>query len=316
MVQFGGRVDAVSFLFGRRRGLPRIVSRVQVPMQRPDPDDPGTDLDEELVEDDEPELDIYFTLKGPKQGVTRTNDVEGAFFNHLTTNNYLRTAARWAIYRPNYNYAFPPKNDVDKARVARYFNLDPAFVATFTPNWNLLTILQYNQTTHDSYILAIIHNGHFPTELEQILHLMPEPGDPPNIQVFELCTYADHHNVPMSRFNIYWDEIFNTLQPRREHDFHRLEPYEFDDFIRSLQYMLLSYYLDHPLLYNRWGGHGYRAEDQPWYNIARHAAIDHNISRFGKSVDSYMRVYEDFQPNPGHHVLVQDIRSHEEDELI
>ena len=65
MVQFGGRVDAVSFLFGRRRGLPRIVSRVQ----RPDPDDPGTDLDEELVED-EPELDIYFTLKGPKQGVT------------------------------------------------------------------------------------------------------------------------------------------------------------------------------------------------------------------------------------------------------
>ena len=281
------------------------------------PEESDDDDDEELVEDG-PELDIYFTLMGNKAGIVPTEDRDTVFFIQDGVNAYLRTLAHWVYFCRDLSPRYPPKNDVDKARVTRYFELDQAFVDSFTPNWNLLTIMSLDQTTGEYYILAIIHNGHYPNELEQILHLMPEPGDPPNIQVFELCTYANHYHVPMSRLNIYWDDIYTTLQPHRERDFVRVEGDVFDGFIRSLQFMLLSYYIPDPnsniwIYMPAWFIGNQEIENEPWYNERKHEALDHNIRKFGYSIDSYMRCYRWQESYPGHYVLAENLICHSDD---
>ena len=220
-----------------------------------------------------------------------------------------------SFFLDNVNQYHPPKNDVDKARVARYFHLHPAFVASFTPNWNLMTILSINQTTGESYSLVMIHNGHYPNELEQVLHLIPSAADAPNIQVFKANSYGGHNDVPLSRLNILWDDLDRSMEPHMQHAYHRMVGADFDGFIRSLQFILLSFFL--PGVYANHDDWFYAprigAADihhQPWFDPARHAALKHNIKTFGFSVDSYMTHFQRVMRVPGIWSYEVEVLSH------
>ena len=197
----------------------------------------------------------------------------------------------------NVNDAYPPKNDVDKARVQRFFNLLQEFVDTFTDRWCILSIYQLNLTRSSYYHLCIICNGRL-TELDLIGYLFALSADPPNFRMYEAMNYDDYDRISLAMFNITWDNFILFQHPQFALYQRELHQEELTDFHRSLQYMMLYHFIRSI----QRGGDLYTCRDptapQPsWYDGEKHSIMNYNIFYHGRTMDTEMQVWEYDPPN-------------------
>lgn len=266
-----------------------------------------------------PRADTWYTLLGPKR------DVDFNYTYHKQANmqpgitEYIRNVTNYANFKYNLNEALEPKPPGKKEEVRDFFDLDQAFVDTFTPEWGILTVMNWNMTRDDYYLDVYIHNGQYLNELDFITHLSPLPGDPPNFVHYQLTNQSpnyDYAEVLLTRFNVQWNEWDTAMQRDKQGDYMRIDPDDFSGHFRRLQYMLLSYYLDdRDDCYTPRPLPGVRAlaEDQPWYDDTIHPHVNYNIKTYGRGMDSYMQVHELRMEPDGHFSYPETIIVHSDD---
>ena len=167
------------------------------------------------------------------------------FFNEPEVTEYLRCAVGYANFKSDLNDNFPPKNEDYKARIQRFFNLPQEFVDTFTERWTVLVITQSKESGFKHYHLHIVSNGRL-SELELITHMFStaEEGEPTDFRMYEEHSYDDYDQIPLAMFNIICDNLIAIQFPLFGHYQRRLMQEDLTDFYRSLQYMMLYYYIE------------------------------------------------------------------------
>ena len=208
-------------------------------------------------------------------------------FNTSLMTDYMRNFVRFLPSYDNLNDAYPPKTEADKEELRRFFNLPQDFVDSFTPNWNVMTIFQFNKTKEKYYLLVVISNGVY-TELEVILHMSSLDGDPDNVKMYEAYNYDIYNDVPLGRLNVSWNDFTQAIQPDNPTDYQTLWDVFRSDVHKSMQYMLLSFYLREPPPGTPMGlgkDGVSRIEQQPWFNAEKTDALNHFINEYGKNID-------------------------------
>ena len=249
----------------------------------------------------------YFTFHGPQMFWPNPSH-RLIYFNHdEETTLYLRRAVRFAKFRYNLNDGYRTKTAADKNKLKRFFNLPKSFVDTFTENWNVMTILQFDTIRGVFYLGVIISNGIY-SELEVITHLSPLPGDPQNIMFFELKSPGlTRWDVPILWFNTSWNDFVLAMQDNHIYSYVQITAENFHELHRSLQYMLLSFYIDgESNLYTSRDGVS-DVHSQPWFDINIHKWLNEYVCHYGKRIFADMEVMKRFMINPGQFVLVEEI---------
>lgn len=268
---------------------------------------------EEEDEEDSPSPppgDVYFTLAGDEYGVPFV--VPPDSYMNLIDDRYLRNLARFMPSRENLNDGYRPKREVDKLRLQRFFNLPQTFVDSFTPNWGVLTVFQFNKTKDQYYLMVVIHNGVYNSELEVILHMSYMDGDLDNIKIFEASTYETDTEIPIGRFNVDWNDFTQAMQDHEKRRYLSYGREYFPQLYRKIQYMLLSFYIrepppDAPMGLGRDGVS--RLEQQPWFSPRKTDELNTFINEYGANINCYMYVHKQ-QVIGGRQVLVEDIIHH------
>ena len=246
--------------------------------------DSDSDSDEEF----EGGLDSYYTVRGQLEGNPHRpgNEWGNPYFNQPGTTEYIRKLVAYPRFKNNLNNIYPAKTDEDLRRIQWYYRLPQAFVDTFTDNWGVVAITHYNVSRMQYYHLTIIHNGRY-SELELFSHMFALPGDPVNFYMFEATNYTnirEYNKIHLCKFNITWNN-FELVTPRE----HR-NRFQFInrcyDFHRSLQYMLLSFYINSEIDIH------FPKNEQgtlvSWYNNDIHDYIVYYTTVYGKRLDAYL----------------------------
>ena len=189
------------------------------------------------------------------------------------------------------NQSLPPKGIVNVARVQRFFNLPQEFVNTFTENWCLLTLYQHNITLNRYYYLMIVHNGRY-SELGLVSHMFALPGDADNIRIYEASNYGDYDEIIMAKFNIKWDDFSVITSPTFDFVPHLIQQGDLTNFHRSLQYLLLSFFMEPgDLFLCRDPNISYHENPPAWFEFHKHRMLNFHIFTYAPTFDAQMAVW-------------------------
>ena len=259
-----------------------------------------------------PPREFYYTYLGDENGMpyfARMNNPR--FFNQDGVDDYLRKSVRFLPYRENLNAGYPEKGPVHKERLRRFFDLPQDFLDSFTDNWGVMTIFQWNKTRERYYLMVIIHNGRYESELEVILHMAHMDGDHENIKIYEAKNYDSYDDIPLGRFNVDWNDFTLAMQDDCRYDYSELPTILFTHFHRHLQYMLLSFYKIMTEEDENLGRDGVSLiNSQPWYDESKSQALYLNITYIGLIINCYMVVLKEQRNAAGRRVLVEHIKRH------
>ena len=306
----GGLNEDLAALGQYLRGI-RLPPPGAPPLQRrrielPPESDSESDSEEEI-----PLGDTYFTLTGDEYGMPLVVKPPTYTLTLDLMTGYMRNLVRFLPYYDNLNDAYPKKTEADKENLRRFFELPMDFVDSFTPNWNVMTVFQFNKTKEKYYLLVVISNGIY-TELEMILHMYRVFGDPYNIKIYEAYNYDSINDVPLGRLNVSWNDFTQAIQHDHPSDYHELYGVSESDVNVFMQLMLLSFYRREPPpgAPMGLGKDGVsRIEQQPWFSAEKTDTLNTFINSYGRNIDSYMYVHKQ-QILDERIVLVEDIIHH------
>lgn len=264
----------------------------------------------------------YFTLLGDEEGCPRpvldlhmNEPIDHFRLTYNEENDYLRLAMRHARgIRPNLNFSYKVIPDEKKAALYRFFEMPQDFIRTFTERWGVVTVMQWDKTTGKYYLLVIVHNGVW-NEVELFTHLSGQPGDSPNFMLYEITNYfitanpteRDYARIPMGRWNIAFNDHTAAMQDLRIFRYHPIMYNKFTDFHRSLQYMLLSFYVTQDI-FKPADPAVVQITDYAWYDQDKHDYIQNNISH-GDTINALMEITDEEITDAGVVRKVQNIIS-------
>ena len=152
-----------------------------------------------------------------------------------------------------------------------------------------------NKTTTLSYRLCIVSNGRY-SELDLISHLFPLPGDLPNFRMYECFNHEHYEQIPLAMFNIEFDNFPHLIGrfPVYQRELHQSQ---LNDFHRSLQYMLLSYYIERIHIDDLYTPRIPGSPEPDWFDDEMHNILNHNIFQHGKWMDTEMEIWLYSPPN-------------------
>lgn len=244
------------------------------------------------------EGEVFFSFNGDELAcpvpVFDDNWLEGERYDHIPRKEryeYLHHALSVIKKKENLNEWYRPRTLEDKYEVQDFFHLGDPFIESFTDNWGIVTVFQFNKTLEKFFLLVIIHNGRF-SELELFEHLSDPPDfDNVNFVIFQLTNYDSMADVPLGRFNVAWNDFTLALQHERRDEYMQIVDFPVFKIHARIQGMLLDFYLEGDL-FQPFVGWENRPVAQPWFDLDKHDWVNNLISACGGSTDCLVETHE------------------------
>ena len=237
--------------------------------------------------------------------------IDRVFFNEPGVSENMRYMCHFLPYNTNLSEGYPPAGFVSRMLIQRALNLPQDFVNTFTANWGIITIKQFNKTTGQFYLMIIIYNDQFlARELGEIIKMQTDDNPWHGVMVYEATNYQQYSDIPIGRFNVDWNNFNTALVLPQRVNYRLVREDRFTDFHRALQYMLISFYfnencaaydvpaIDDELIQNHY-----------WYNMPKALFFTEHV-RKALTINCYVARYTFIYDQFGRRQLVRSIIVH------